>query len=119
MDYLLCAIDVPRRATYDVMQQTGLSADAVYFLQDVKNSHTFKSQEILKAINALLSEEKFCDCADYWERLALFLFSPDQPFKTLLLNGEREFTAENVLSILLSENEQFLRALRREGQKHG
>lgn len=119
IDYLLGRITVPRHETSDVMAVTGLTADAVYFLQALNDDSTPRCRNILKAINALLSELRFEDCAKYWERLHIFLFNPDSPFKALFWDGEHEFTAEDVLSILLSENEQFLRVLRREEQKNG
>lgn len=116
IDYLLGRINVPRRETSDVMAITGLTADAVYFLEDLKHADTIRCRGMLSAINALLSEAQFDDCAKYWERLQIFLFNPDAPFRALLWDGEHEFTAEDVLAILLSENEQFLRKLRRERQ---
>lgn len=69
---------------------------------------------IMATINKLISERDFDRCADFWERLALFLFSNSTPYNAQIGGHFRELSAEDVLAILLSENEQYLRTLRRE-----
>ena len=117
--YLFGEYKEKKREISDVCRTTGLNDDAVYFMAALNEENNFTYASVLRAINALLSEERFDECFKYWERLSVFLFNSDAPFKALLWNGERNFTAEDVLSILLSENEQFLRALRREVMKNG
>ena len=61
MDYILGAIDVPRRAVYDVKEQTGLSDSAVNSLMEAKQRNYNAGLDIL---SALLSDRKF------WEAIA-------------------------------------------------
>lgn len=61
IDYLLGAIDVPRRAVYDVKEQTGLSDSAVHSLVVAKQQNYIAGLDIL---SALLSDRKF------WEAIA-------------------------------------------------
>lgn len=61
MDYILGAIDVPRRAVYDVKEQTGLSNSAVYSLVEAKQRNYTAGLDIL---SSLLSSQKF------WEAIA-------------------------------------------------
>ena len=61
MDYILGAIDVPRRAVYDVKEQTGLSDSAVNSLMEAKQRNYNAGLDVL---SALLSDRKF------WEAIA-------------------------------------------------
>ena len=61
MDYILGAIDVPRRAVYDVKEQTGLSDSAENSLMEAKQRNYNAGLDIL---SALLSDRKF------WEAIA-------------------------------------------------
>lgn len=61
IDYILGAIDVPRRAVYDVKEQTGLSDSAVNSLMEAKQRNYNAGLDIL---SALLSDRKF------WEAIA-------------------------------------------------
>lgn len=61
MDYILGAIDVPRRAVYDIKEQTGLSDSAVNSLVEAKQRNYNAGLDIL---SALLSDRKF------WEAIA-------------------------------------------------
>ena len=99
---------------------TGLSRNAVYFLNALiegQKNGSLICGDCLKAINALLSEKRFDDCQKFWENYFVFLFHPDMPFEAPLINGGKKFSAENVLALLISENEQYLRELRRDIQK--
>lgn len=61
IDYILGAIDVPRRAVYDIKEQTGLSDSAVNLLVEAKQRNYNAGLDIL---SALLSDQKF------WEAIA-------------------------------------------------
>ena len=61
IDYILGAIDVPRRAVYDVKEQTGLSDSAVNSLMEAKQRNYNAGLDIL---SALLSDRKI------WEAIA-------------------------------------------------
>ena len=61
IDYILGAIDVPRRAVYDIKGQTGLSDSAVNSLVEAKQRNYNAGLDIL---SALLSDQKF------WEAIA-------------------------------------------------
>ena len=61
IDYILGAIDVPRRAVYDIKEQTGLSDSAVNSLVEEKQRNYNAGLDIL---SALLSDQKF------WEAIA-------------------------------------------------
>lgn len=56
MDYLLGAIDTPRRSTYDVIAQTGLSAEAVQRLQWMQEQEANAGLDLL---SALISDRQF------------------------------------------------------------
>lgn len=58
MDYLLGGIDTPRRATYDVVQETGLSSDAVDSIIEIKQNDC---NEVLDVLSSLLTNKKFWD----------------------------------------------------------
>lgn len=114
MSYLFCQIECPTHDLQFISDATGLTNDAVYFLQAAKDVDNTRGKNVLAAVNQLLSERDFDRCSDFWERLALFLFSSSTPYRVQFGEQFRELSAEDVLAILLSENEQFLRALRRE-----
>ena len=61
IDYILGAIDVPRRAVYDIKEQTGRSDSAVNSLVEAKQRNYNAGLDIL---SALLSDQKF------WEAIA-------------------------------------------------
>ena len=50
MDYILGAIDVPRRAVYDVKEQTGLSDSAVNSIMYEKQRNDNEGLDILSAL---------------------------------------------------------------------
>ncbi len=56
MDYLLGAIDTPRRVTYDVVQETGLSGNAVDSIIEIKQNDC---NEVLDVLSSLLTNKKF------------------------------------------------------------
>lgn len=58
IDYLLGAIDTPRRATYDVVQETGLSSDAADIIIEIKQNDC---NEVLDVLSSLLTNKKFWD----------------------------------------------------------
>ena len=120
-DYLLGLTDTPsiKEDIQAACKTTGLSEDAIYFLEAMKNIEGEKGQDIFKAINTLLSESNYGKCFDFWERISVFLFSPDKPYNLQAGNTFREMSAETVLSLLLTENDQLLREMRRELQKNG
>lgn len=119
ISYLFNQIEVPTHELQFIHDVTGLSEDAIYFLRALKEADSAQSGEILAAVNALLSEQDFDRCSSFWERLSLFLFSSNTPYRAQFGHQFRDLSAEDVLSILLSENEQYLRALRREKQNNG
>lgn len=86
----------------------------LYFFDKRGDTGVFIIIIIIATINKLISERDFDRCADFWERLALFLFSNSTPYNAQIGGHFRELSAEDVLAILLSENEQYLRTLRRE-----
>lgn len=118
MGYLLGDYDEHRRVTADVCAETGLSEDAVYFLRELKENPTYYNSLVLPAINTVLAESKFEDCVEYWRNLELYLSSSEKPFKALMDYGEHTFSAEQVLSMALSENHAFLKKWREE-RKNG
>lgn len=119
IDYLLGKIDVPRHETANIMSVTGLTDDAVYFLNELQDCNNSIWRDGIKAINALLSESHFDRCADFWGRLSLFLFSSNTPYKVQFGSQFQDLSAEEVLAILLRENEGVLRKIRREGLNDG
>lgn len=119
ISYLFNQIEVPTHELQFIHDATGLSEDAIYFLRALKEADSMQSGEILTAVNALLSEQDFSRCSSFWERLSLFLFSSNTPYRAQFGHQFRDLSAEDVLSILLSENEQYLRALRKEKQNNG
>ena len=118
MGYLLGDYDERRRVAADVCAETGLSEDAVYFLRELKENPTYYNSLVLPAINTVLAESKFEDCVEYWRNLELYLSSSEKPFKALMDYGEHTFSAEQVLSMALSENHAFLKKWREE-RKNG
>lgn len=118
-DYLVgnSAAAVPDVNVQGISNFTGLSDDSIFFLEGLKNDGGERGRRALSAISLLLSEKNGDACLDYWERLALFLFSSQKPFAALLETGERTFEATAVLSILLEENNLLLRKLRDENIK--
>lgn len=119
IDYLLGKIDVPRHETANIMSVTGLTDDAVYFLNELQDCNNSIWRDGIKAINALLSESHFDRCADFWGRLSLFLFSSNTPYRVQFGSQFQDLSAEEVLAILLRENESVLRKIRREEQNDG
>lgn len=115
-DYILRGISTKN---VEVFKITGLTEDSINFLIALQENQGGGGDRCRKALGALLSESRYSECYDFWERIGVFLFNSDNTFKAILETGEREFTAEDVLSILLSENEQLLRKLRRENLKRG
>ena len=101
IDYLLGKIDVPRHETADIMSVTGLTDDAVYFLNTLKDCNDPIWRDGLKAVNTLLSESHFDRCADFWGRLSLFLFSSNTPYRVQFGERFQDLSAEEVLAILL------------------
>lgn len=119
IDYLLGKIDVPRHETANIMSVTGLTDDAVYFLNELQDCNNSIWRDGIKAINALLSESHFDRCADFWGRLSLFLFSSNTPYRVQFGSQFQDLSAEEVLAILLRENESVLRKIRREELNDG
>lgn len=119
IDYLLGKIDVPRHETANIMSVTGLTDDAVYFLNELQDCNNPTWRNGIKAINALLSESHFDRCADFWGRLSLFLFSSNTPYRVQFGSQFQDLSAEEVLAILLRENESVLRKIRREELNDG
>ena len=119
IDYLLGKIDVPRHETADIIAVTGLTADSVYFLETLKDCNNVAWKDGFRAIRALLSEEHFDMCADFWGRLSLFLFGSNTPYRAQFGEQFQDLSAEEVLAILLRENEQTLRKIRREYLENG
>ena len=119
IDYLLGKIDVPHHETADIMEVTGLTADAVYFLKTLKSCNNPTWRDGLRAVNTLLSEEHFDQCADFWGRLSLFLFGSNTPYRAQFGDRFQDLSAEEVLAILLRENEKVLRKIRGEYLNNG
>ena len=119
IDYLLGKIDVPRHETADIMKVTGLTADSVYFLEELKDCNNTVWRDGMRAISTLLSEENFDVCADFWGRLSLFLFGTNSPYRAQFGGRFQDLSAEEVLAILLRENEKVLRKIRREYLNNG
>lgn len=117
-DYLLGISDTPstKEDIQAACKTTGLSEDAIYFLKEVWGNRGCDGPRVFKAINALLSEANYNECFDFWERISTFLFSSDMPYNLQAGETFRKMDAETVLSLLLSQNEQLLRKMRREIQ---
>ena len=95
------------------MKTTGLSENAVYFLESLKNDNGLSSKDVLAAINLLLSDENF----DFWSRIFAYFDAPYNTFTIRLTTREEEFLAEDVLQVLLNANNQDLRRIRDEWKK--
>lgn len=107
--YLMTGV---RAEHYSAANELGLSEDAVDFLCDLKE----KKKDVLRAINRMLFDNQ---CLEFWKNISLFLFSPDEPYNLQAGDTCREMSAETVLSLLLTENEQLLREMRRELRRNG
>lgn len=117
--YLLCDYDEKNKNVSDISNITGLAEDSIYFLIALNEAKTLESENCKKALKSLLSESRYDECFKFWERIGVFLFNSDAPFNGPVGGTYRQFNAEDVLSILLSENEQLLRKIRREGVQNG
>lgn len=96
------------------VKTTGLSEDAIMFFDALHDSkHT---KEILSAVNMLFSETRYDDCISFWKRLQQFLFSSSKPYMVPIGEDFVEISADAVLSLRLTENNQYLQRLREEIQ---
>ena len=99
-DYLLGRTDVK-------------TISAICFLQAVTEIPASSRSNILKAINALLSEAQFEDCMNFWDRMSRYLFTSSVSYNVQFENSCRTLDADTVLSLLLVENDQYLLNLRK------
>ena len=86
-DYLLGLSGVPTqdKNIQNASQCTGLSLDAIYFFEDLKDLPAEKKERILFAVNTLLSESRFDESVLFWEHIAKYLATEGK--FNLLLDG--------------------------------
>ena len=114
-DYLLGLSGVPTqdKNIQNASQCTGLSLDAIYFFEDLKDLPAEKKERILFAVNTLLSESRFDESVLFWEHIAKYL-ATEGKFNLLLDGVPDVLEADEVLEILLTQNNKYLHKLRAE-----
>ena len=118
-DYLLGLSPTPTRDedVDNACKCTGLSLDAMYFFEDLKDLPAEKKERILFAVNTLLSESRFSESVLFWEHIAKYLTITADKYKAFLDDKEDVFEADEVLEILLTQNNKYLHNLRAELNK--
>lgn len=116
-DYLLGLSKIPTNKP-DIQSAcltTGLEETAVDFLELLKNAKTIDCNYALEAINFLLS-----DCnVEFWKKLRVYFANSGKMFSAPI-EGEtevQEFSADEVLSMYLAKNNEYLKTMRREWQQ--